>query len=972
MRNIYIISHTHWDREWYRSFQSFRLRLVHLVDGLLDLLEKDPHFKYFMLDGQTIVLDDYLALRPEKEGVLRKFIQQGRILIGPWHILPDMFLVGPESHIRNLLQGDRTARKFGPKMMVGYIPDPFGHPGQVPQILQGFDIDTACLWRGLDEQPAEFWWQAPDGSQVLMAYLRDSYSNGAALPAADPAAFSERLSAAANSLAAHSSVTDYLVMFGTDHMEPPADTSSAIKYANKTLPNTHVIHSTLPRFLAAIQEEIKKQKSSIPTVTGELRACKRMHLLPGVLSTRIWIKQRNHASENYLLKWVEPFCTWQELATGQQPATLTHKAEIIRQAWRMLMENHPHDSICGCSIDQVHDEMKIRFDQVDQVGETLVRQSLEAMVAAIDTSFKSNIPDGNPCSALVVFNPNSAAQTDVASTAIELPDGADSFDLLDESGTSLPYQTSGQGGRVIFNMSMDPQALREGFSSINDGRVIGMSVQEVSIRRDGSQVYIDARLSDEGEPNLPAWKTARKTVYDCLADRAITTYHVLARSSSALRIIFVASQVPGLGYRTYWVLSRPAVEKTPVRMSPFMRMLLPVAALPAVQKLATRKRYSKPPYQIENEFYLVEGMKDGSLSILDKNTGLKYAGMNTILDGGDCGDEYNYAPPETDRFTGALLKHVTLASGAIQHTLELELELKTPVGLAIDRKSRAHEETIIPITCTVTLTAGVPRVDIRTVLSNSARDHRLRIHFPAPFSAESGSQDGHFEVVERQVKLPQFDESWVEQPRPEVPQRVFTDVSDGKHGLMVANRGLPEVEVLKNAQGNAEIALTILRCVGWLSRDDFSTRQGHAGPFLQTPGAQMQGKWIFEYSIIPHAGRWDSAYWQAYAFDAPLQAVAAGCHTGYLAPAASLVEVTPETFVISAVKPAKDERGWLVRGYNITGEPIDVSLKPWRPFKKVALVNLAEEHQSNLSPDPDGMVNIPVRPHQIVSVLLFE
>ena len=199
MRNIHVVSHTHWDREWYLSFQSFRLKLVHLVDELLDLLEKDPHFKFFMLDGQTIALDDYLAMRPKKEALLRKHIRNGRILIGPWHILPDMYLVGPELHIRNLLQGDRTARRFGSKMMVGYIPDPFGHPGQLPQILRGFGIETACLWRGLDEEPTEFWWEAPDGSRVLMAYLRDGYGNGASLPAGNPPAFTEALAAAADS-----------------------------------------------------------------------------------------------------------------------------------------------------------------------------------------------------------------------------------------------------------------------------------------------------------------------------------------------------------------------------------------------------------------------------------------------------------------------------------------------------------------------------------------------------------------------------------------------------------------------------------------------------------------------------------------------------------------------------------------------------------------------------------------------------
>jgi len=179
MRTLHVISHTHWDREWYRPFQSFRMKLVHLIDGLLDLLEEDPKFKYFMLDGQTIVLDDYLTMRPEKEAILRHHIQKGRIIIGPWHILPDMFLVGPEAHIRKPV----TRRPDGAQIRTKN--DDRLHPRSIwpsrtgTQILRGFGIDTACLWRGLDEEPVEFWWQSPDGSRVLMAYLRDSYSNGA-------------------------------------------------------------------------------------------------------------------------------------------------------------------------------------------------------------------------------------------------------------------------------------------------------------------------------------------------------------------------------------------------------------------------------------------------------------------------------------------------------------------------------------------------------------------------------------------------------------------------------------------------------------------------------------------------------------------------------------------------------------------------------------------------------------------------
>jgi alpha-mannosidase len=259
MRNLYVISHTHWDREWYRPFQSFRLKLVHLIDGMLDILEHDREFKHFMLDGQTIILDDYLYMRPEKEAVLREHIRKGRILIGPWHILPDMFLVGPEAHVRNLLQGDRTARKFGHKMMIGYMPDSFGHIGQIPQILRGFGMETASLWRGVDDGPTEFWWQAPDGSRVLMAYLREGYGNGADLPADNLELFTKTISEKGDALARFSTTSDQLIMYGTDHMEPPRNTSEAIGYADEMLRDTHVIHSTLPDYVAAVKTAIEKQ-----------------------------------------------------------------------------------------------------------------------------------------------------------------------------------------------------------------------------------------------------------------------------------------------------------------------------------------------------------------------------------------------------------------------------------------------------------------------------------------------------------------------------------------------------------------------------------------------------------------------------------------------------------------------------------------------------------------------------------------
>lgn len=969
MRNLHVISHTHWDREWYLPFQLFRLKLVHLVDGMLDILEHDKDYKYFMLDGQTIVLDDYLQMRPEKEAVLRDHIRKGRIVIGPWHILPDMFLVGPEAHIRNLQQGDRTARKFGPKMMIGYMPDSFGHIGQFPQILRGFGIEVASLWRGVEDGPTEFWWQAPDGSQVLMAYLREGYGNGADLPADNLEQFARMLDEKGKSLAGFSKTIDLLILYGTDHMEPPRNTSEAIAYADEMLRDTRVIHSTMQHYVSAVTSAINKQKIELPTVIGELRACRRVHLLPGVLSTRIWIKQRNHACETLLTRWAEPFTTWQEMIAGQTSSTLVRKSDIINQAWRLLMENHPHDSICGCSIDQVHQEMKVRFDQVGQVGEEITRQALESLAGSVETNKEFQPADPAPAASLVVFNPSSFSRTDSVNAALELPANVTEFDLVDEQGNHLPYQERGLGSHEIINLDFDARGLQSALGNISDGQAAGMTIQDIKIRQKGADVFIETIMTEGGEPNLTLWNAGLKQIEGFFADPSVSTYHVRARSTSTAQIVATVTNVPAHGYRTFWILPRAPQIKPPIRLGFLASLFLPLARLPFLQKLATRKRYARPPYKIENDFFSVVALGDGTLTVLDKQTRLTYPGLNRFLDGGDRGDEYNYCPPAADRVFHTRLKRVSLARGPVQQALELELELTTPLTLAPDRKSRSPEKVTLPITTTVTLTTGVPRIDIHTRVENRSRDHRLRVHFPAPFTADTGSHDGHFEVVDRKVGLPPYDETWVEQPRPEVPQRAFTSVSDGKSGLTIANRGLTEVEVLKNAAGNAEIAVTLLRCVGWLSRDDFSTRKGHAGPFLETPGAQMPGIWTFDYSIIPHPGDWRNSFAQAYSFETPMRLARTGLHPGSLPVSGSFVKVMPSSFVVSAIVQSETTDGWLLRGYNLTSDPIQVTLKPWKLFKKVEKVNLAEEKQASLRSGEDGSLSLPVRGHEIITVL---
>ncbi len=236
-------------------------------------------------------------------------------------------------------------------------------------------------------------------------------------------------------------------MLGTDHMEPSPYTSGALAYANGRLSDLLLVHSTLPDYVARVNDQVAALPSDLPVLTGELRECSNSHLLPGVLSARMWIKQRNHASETLLERWAEPFSVFAERMTTVDTSLTTPEAiaanriwnvaPLLRQAWRILMENHPHDSICGCSIDQVHEEMRPRFDQADQIAEEISLQALQAISRAVDTTAEGAV------SALVVFNPLSSARRDVVEVALKLPDDVEAFELVDGGGASIAYEFVG-------------------------------------------------------------------------------------------------------------------------------------------------------------------------------------------------------------------------------------------------------------------------------------------------------------------------------------------------------------------------------------------------------------------------------------------------------------------------------------------------------------------------------------------------
>jgi len=445
----HVVSHTHWDREWYMPFQHYRMRLVDLTDALIELMETDPRFCHFTFDGQTIVLEDYLDIRPENSPRLRKLVREGRLLIGPWYDQPDEFLVSGESIIRNLLAGRKMCDDHGGYMAVGYVPDAFGHISQLPQILRGFGIDNAVLFRGIttDQTDSEFTWRSPDGSEVLCVKMPDNnaYSNWfyrlreslrfPDKPVDRNQAAEEVRALVEDCLSEKPSTSQLLFMDGCDHVFAQFKTPEIIGIANELVDGLEVRHSTLPAFI----EAVKSESPELHTVTGELRWSNRtwrlQALLTNVLSSRIHLKQMNHQCETLLEKYVEPLCSWVWMLGGGYPRA------YIDLAWNYLLKNSPHDSICGCSIDQVHRDMVYRYDQVRAITDRLLQKALTDLAGRIDAT----APNPEKTVVAMVFNPLSHVRSDVVDTEIDLPGEwtAPGVRVLDPDDNEVPCAVLG-------------------------------------------------------------------------------------------------------------------------------------------------------------------------------------------------------------------------------------------------------------------------------------------------------------------------------------------------------------------------------------------------------------------------------------------------------------------------------------------------------------------------------------------------
>ncbi|MGC8778261.1 MAG: hypothetical protein ACP5Q4_06240, partial [Candidatus Caldatribacteriaceae bacterium] len=318
---------------------------------------------------------------------LRKLVQSGKLFIGPWYILPDEFLVSAETHVRNLLLGYRFCQDFGERMEVGYLPDSFGHIAQMPQILQKAGIRYATFWRGVPDSVAtsEFFWEAPDGSRVLALYMPFGYGIAANLPR-EREKLRGRIERLLGQLTPFARTKHLLFTNGSDHIEPDPDLPVKLDILRDLFPDHQILHSHFP----ALFREIEREAPELPSFRGEWRADDRNYLLGGTLSTRVYLKQEHAFLSHTLEGHLEPL--FSVLSCLGRP----YPEDFLRYLWKSLLLNSPHDSICGCSIDEVHEEMMIRYRKMRDVTGKLLQPSF-AFQNLTSTSYGDT---------LVIFNPH--------------------------------------------------------------------------------------------------------------------------------------------------------------------------------------------------------------------------------------------------------------------------------------------------------------------------------------------------------------------------------------------------------------------------------------------------------------------------------------------------------------------------------------------------------------------------------------
>ena len=913
-KEIHVVSNTHWDREFRYSFQQTRMMLVKMMDYLLELLERDDSYISYTMDAHCIMIEDYLEARPQNRNRIENLVKSRRLLIGPWYSLPDIPNISQESIIRNLQYGHKVSQSFGHVMKIGYTPCSWGQTGQLPQIFNGFGIDTALFYRGISphETKSEFIWKSPDGSQVLAHrfalfarynyyYLvfrkitygldindrtwrwgetgetpfknadADSVFTNVELLEPDVLYIKENLKPAFDEMlrleGGQYSSPYFLAMHGHDISWPHPLEPQVVKDANEQMGEIKVIFSDLEKFFQTLKKNLDLSKLTI--LIGERRTNLRdgwwTYLLPGTISARTRLKQENFRTEMMLIHQAEPasVLAWQ--------IGLEYPERYLDMAWRHLLCTHTHDANAGCAPDDVIEDVRYHLRQTRQISEGLVQDAMKFLAQNVNTGEVKN-----NAQLLMLFNPLPFERTEILETLIDVPEesGAQSLIIRDPNGGICDYQI-------------------------------------ISETQEG--IFVDNQW------NVPQAFLSRR-----------------------FRIKLSADKIPSLGYKVYTIETSAKPDR----------------------KTGT---LFTSPNEMENEFLKVTANGNGTLTVLDKETGELFQNLLLLEDAGEAGNAWRRIAPTFDRViysSGAQAQISKVEDGVLSATIKIDLTLRVPSHCP-DATKRSSDLVDLPITHLITLKKKARHIELTTAFNNTARDHRLRMLFPAQMLRSRVSYaDSHFDIVERSIDLPDC-KDWKEPVVGTYPYRSFVDMSDGQRGLAILTEGLQEFEILPDK--HTTIAITLVRAAR--IKLEVSEQRKQELPDI---GPQCPGRHEFRMAIYPHKENWAEAECPkaALRLNVPLRAAQFGKNkNGKMPLAFSFVKCSNNKIEVSAFKKAENSKYILVRLYNPTQENQQGSIELTGKIKKVWQTNLNEEIESEIKKTDENRFPIYLKPKKIQTIL---
>jgi len=858
---IYYFSGTHWDREWYQDFQGFRYRLVNMVDELIDVLEKDVDFKVFHFDGQAIAIEDYLEIMPENTDRLKNLIKDGRILIGPWYVMPDEFLLSGESLIRNLMVGHQIAKKMGADAWkFGYVCDIFGHIAQMPQIFNGFNIEYALLGRGTNEHSSSafFIWQSPDGSECITFKLPDNGGYGAFCSEVlgYPKTTYETVEELEPKIKAHidyeksrSDIPFVVLMDALDHNTVHPDVPKIIEVIKNLYPEADLHIENL----CNMGEELKKFKPFMQLNEGELNEPAKvkagyLHLITHTLSSRYLIKQTNDNCQTLLEKWVEPLTAMAAFAGFDTPKS------YVDIAYRHLLQNHPHDSICGCSIDQIYKDMEYRFEQVKSISSLLVDECIHFELPMEDKSSHERL--------LILWNP--------------LP-----FDRKEVVTLDIDFNTD------------YPERYQEPF---------------------GYEVKNSFRIYDLQGKEIPYGLVGIKK------NQAIRRYNQFADAVDLYTVSFMVDM--------------PAMSKAEYKLVPY--------------KEASRylKHMQCSDREASNDFIQLHINDNGTFDVIDKQTDKKYCSLASYIDDGEIGDGWYHANPAQDRIIyGSGLDCIIekIESGPARVVFSITSKMNVPKQMNISEKGicRSDEYVEMKIVSKIGLSQNADYVDVETIITNNAKDHRVRLNLPTGIAADTYFANQAFCFVQRKTGIDYDTQSWRECAVPEKQMGGIVGKRniDGTGLFFISAYGLHECAANDDASGSINITLF---------RSFNKTRLTNG-----EPGGQVQGDLSFRYIIKPIQTQSTFAdlirLQDCFSAGFKCRTIRTSTNTKLPVPK-SFLKIENGNICMSILKRPEDgeKNKFIIRLYNMSDSDSTTKIECFMDIAEVTEVDLLEQYQNKL------------------------